>query len=36
LNREQQEHLERFAAASNEDVHPENKGFFDKVKELFG
>ena len=24
------------AAASNEDVHPENKGFFDKVKELFG
>ncbi len=36
LNREQQEHLEKFAAASNEDVHPENKGFFDKVKELFG
>jgi molecular chaperone DnaJ len=36
LNSEQQALLEKFAAASGEDVHPENKGFFDKVKELFG
>ena len=36
LNAEQQELLEKFAAASNEEVHPENKSFFDKVKELFG
>jgi len=36
LNSEQQELLEKFAAASNEEVHPENKSFFDKVKELFG
>jgi molecular chaperone DnaJ len=36
LNAEQQALLEKFAAASGEDVHPENKSFFDKVKELFG
>ena len=36
LNEEQQDLLERFAAASQEDVHPDNKSFFDKVKELFG
>ena len=36
LNGEQQELLEKFAAASNADLHPENKSFFNKVKELFG
>ena len=36
LNDEQQQLLEKFAAASGEDVHPEHKSFFDKVKELFG
>jgi molecular chaperone DnaJ len=36
LNKEQTELLEKFAAASNDDVHPDNKSFFDKVKELFG
>jgi molecular chaperone DnaJ len=36
LNAEQQELLSKFAALSGEDVHPEGKSFFDKVKELFG
>jgi len=36
LNSEQQALLEKFAAASSEENHPENKSFFDKVKELFG
>lgn len=36
LSAEQQSLLEKFAAASNPDNHPENKSFFDKVKELFG
>ncbi len=36
LNDEQKDHLEKFAAASGDDVHPEHKSFFDKVKELFG
>jgi molecular chaperone DnaJ len=36
LNDEQKSHLEKFAAASGDDVHPEAKTFFDKVKELFG
>jgi molecular chaperone DnaJ len=36
LNAEQQELLAKFAALSGEDVHPEGKSFFDKVKELFG
>jgi molecular chaperone DnaJ len=36
LNDEQRALLEKFAAAIGEDVHPEGKSFFDKVKELFG
>lgn len=36
LSKEQEKLLEQFAAASNPDNHPENKSFFDKVKELFG
>jgi molecular chaperone DnaJ len=36
LNAEQQQLLEKFAEASGQDVHPESKSFFDKVKELFG
>jgi len=35
LNTEQKELLEKFAEISGEDVNPEHKGFFDKVKELF-
>jgi molecular chaperone DnaJ len=36
LTREQRELLERFAAVSGEEQHPQARGFFDKVKELFG
>ena len=36
LSKEQEKLLEQFAAASNPENHPENKSFFDKVKELFG
>jgi molecular chaperone DnaJ len=32
----QRDLLEKFAAASGDNVHPEHKSFFDKVKELFG
>jgi molecular chaperone DnaJ len=35
LDTKQTELLEQFADASGEDVHPEHKSFFDKVKELF-
>lgn len=36
LTREQRELLERFAAISNEETHPQSKSFFEKVRELFG
>ena len=36
LDQAQRELLEKFAAASGDDVHPDHKSFFDKVKELFG
>ena len=37
LNEEQQQLLEKFAAVStNGDSLPDNKSFFDKVKDLFG
>jgi molecular chaperone DnaJ len=36
LSREQRELLEKFAAISGEDTHPQSKSFFDKVRELFG
>jgi len=36
LSRKQKDLLEQFAAISGEDSHPQSKGFFDKVKELFG
>ena len=36
LSRKQRDLLEQFAAISGEDTHPQSKGFFDKVKELFG
>ena len=36
LNPRQRELLEEFARESGEDIHPQGKGFFDKVKELFG
>jgi molecular chaperone DnaJ len=36
LNDEQKSHLEKFAEASGDEVHPEHKSFLDKVKELFG
>ena len=36
LSRKQRDLLEQFAAISGEDSHPQSKGFFDKVKELFG
>ena len=36
LSRKQRDLLEQFAAATGEDAHPQSKGFFDKVKELFG
>jgi molecular chaperone DnaJ len=32
----QRELLEEFARESGEEVHPMGKGFFDKVKEMFG
>lgn len=36
LTAKQRELLEEFARLSGEDVHPASKGFFDKVKEMFG
>lgn len=36
LTPRQKELLEEFAQEGEEDVHPMGKGFFDKVKELFG
>ncbi|MCF6178092.1 MAG: molecular chaperone DnaJ [Geopsychrobacter sp.] len=36
LDQNQRKLLEEFAAVSGEDIHPLGKGFFDKVKELFG
>jgi len=35
LNKRQRELLEEFAQESGADIHPQGKGFFDKVKELF-
>jgi molecular chaperone DnaJ len=35
LNSRQRELLEDFAKEGGEDIHPQGKGFFDKVKELF-
>ena len=35
LNARQRELLEEFAREGGEDIHPQGKGFFDKVKELF-
>ena len=35
LNARQRELLEDFAAVSGEEINPQGKGFFDKVKELF-
>jgi molecular chaperone DnaJ len=36
LTAKQRELLHKFADASGEDVNPQSKGFFDKVKELLG
>jgi len=36
LSAKQRELLEEFARLSGEEVHPLSKGFFDKVKEMFG
>lgn len=36
LTAKQRELLEEFARLSGEEVHPISKGFFDKVKEMFG
>jgi molecular chaperone DnaJ len=36
LSAKQRELLEEFARISGEEVHPISKGFFDKVKEMFG
>lgn len=36
LDDTQRDLLEKFAAASGDNVHPDHKSFFDKVKELFG
>lgn len=36
LSARQKELLKEFAEISNEESHPERKGFFDKVRELFG
>jgi molecular chaperone DnaJ len=36
LSAKQRELLEEFAKVSGEEVHPISKGFFDKVKEMFG
>ncbi|VAV84492.1 Chaperone protein DnaJ [hydrothermal vent metagenome] len=35
LNKRQRELLEEFALISNDDIFPNKKGFFDKVKEIF-
>ncbi|MCK4691696.1 MAG: molecular chaperone DnaJ, partial [Desulfuromonadales bacterium] len=35
LNSRQRELLEEFAKESGEDIHPQGKGFFDKMKDLF-
>ena len=36
LTARQKELLKEFAALGGEEVHPLSKGFFDKVKEIFG
>jgi len=36
LNRKQRELLEQFAAISGEDLNPQSKSFFEKVREMFG
>jgi molecular chaperone DnaJ len=36
LNQEQRQLLEQFAAATGDAVSPRSKGFFEKVRELFG
>ncbi len=36
LTQKQRELLEKFAESSGEDVHPQSKNFFAKVRELFG
>jgi molecular chaperone DnaJ len=36
LTPRQQELLEEFAKSSGQEVHPMSRGFFDKVKEMFG
>jgi molecular chaperone DnaJ len=36
LTQKQRELLEKFADSSGEDVHPQSKNFFEKVRELFG
>lgn len=36
LNDRQKELLAEFAAESGEDVHPERKGFFERMKKIFG
>jgi molecular chaperone DnaJ len=36
LTTKQRELLEEFARLSGEEVHPISKGFFDKMKEMFG
>ncbi len=36
LTKRQQELLEEFARSSGQEVHPMSRGFFDKVKEMFG
>ncbi len=35
LNNEQKKHLKKFAEISGEDINPEQKSFFDKVKDAF-
>jgi molecular chaperone DnaJ len=36
LTAKQRELLEEFARTSGEEIHPISKGFFDKVREMFG
>lgn len=36
LNKEQKDLLKKFAAISGQEVHDQTKGFFDKVKDIFG
>jgi molecular chaperone DnaJ len=36
LNKEQKEILQKFAEISGQEVHEQSKGFFDKVKDVFG